>query len=42
MQGEIDWKLIGEFASIPDSRIVHLNYNKHELTIVRCQGLYES
>ena len=34
MQGEIDWKLIEEFAAIPDSRIVHLNYNKHELTII--------
>lgn len=32
MQGDIDWPLISEFASIPDSRIVHLNYNKHELT----------
>ena len=35
MQGEIDWKLIEEgFAAIPNSRIVHLNYNKHELTIL--------
>jgi len=32
MQGEIDWPLIQKFAEIPDSRIVHLNYNKHELT----------
>ena len=32
MQGEIDWPLINEFASIPNSRILHLNYNKHELT----------
>lgn len=32
MQGEIDWPLINEFASIPDSKIIHLNYNKHELT----------
>ena len=38
MQGEIDWKLIDEeFAAIPNSRIVHLNYNKHELTIlIKC------
>lgn len=32
MQGEIDWPLISQFASIPNSRIIHLNYNKHELT----------
>jgi len=32
MQGEIDWPLIQQFANIPGSRIVHLNYNKHELT----------
>jgi predicted esterase YcpF (UPF0227 family) len=28
----IDEPLIQEFADIPGSRIVHLNYNKHELT----------
>lgn len=32
MQGEIDWPLIKQFSSIPDSKVVHLNYNKHELT----------
>ncbi|MCQ2591438.1 MAG: SAM-dependent methyltransferase [Treponema sp.] len=32
MQGEIDWPLISEFEAIPGSKIVHLNYNKHELT----------
>lgn len=32
MQGEINWPLIQKFADIPDSIIVHLNYNKHELT----------
>ena len=32
MQGEINWPLIQEFADIPGSRIMHLNYNKHELT----------
>ncbi|MCF0241742.1 MAG: SAM-dependent methyltransferase [Treponema sp.] len=38
MQGEIDWQMIDEkFAVIPNSRIVHLNYNKHELTIlIKC------
>lgn len=32
MQGEINWPLIRQFADIPNSKIVHLNYNKHELT----------
>lgn len=32
MQGEINWPLIDEFKKINGSRIVHLNYNKHELT----------
>ncbi|MBO5236641.1 MAG: SAM-dependent methyltransferase [Spirochaetaceae bacterium] len=32
MQGKTDWSLIGEFENIPNSRILHLNYNKHELT----------
>lgn len=32
MQGEINWPLIQQFADIPNSKIVHLNYNKHELT----------
>lgn len=34
MQGAVNWPLIGEFAAIPNSKIVHLNYNKHELTIL--------
>ena len=36
MQGEIDWKLIQEFEAIPNSRIFHLHYNKHELTWIHC------
>lgn len=32
MQGQINWPLIQQFADIPGSKIVHLNYNKHELT----------
>lgn len=32
MQGAIDWSLVQKFASIPDSKVVHLCYNKHELT----------
>ena len=37
MQGEINWPLIEEFASIPDSKIVHLNYNKHERTFMHVE-----
>ena len=36
MQGQIDWELIAQFAQIPNSHIVHLNYNKHELTFLSC------
>ncbi|HZK19973.1 MAG TPA: SAM-dependent methyltransferase [Treponemataceae bacterium] len=32
MQGEINWGTIAHFANIRHSRIVHLNYNKHEFT----------
>lgn len=32
MQGDIDWDTISQFAAIPNSCIVHLSYNKHELT----------
>lgn len=34
MQGEADWSLIKKFGEIENARIVHLNYNKHELTIM--------
>jgi len=37
MQGAINWPLIQEFADIPESKIVHLNYNKHELTWIHTQ-----
>ncbi|MCQ2594902.1 MAG: SAM-dependent methyltransferase [Treponemataceae bacterium] len=36
MQGETDWNLIEDFAQIPDSKVLHLNYNKHELTWMHC------
>ena len=36
MQGEIDWNLIQKFEAIPNSRIFHLHYNKHELTWIHC------
>lgn len=32
LQGEDNWPVIEKFAAIPNSRILHLNYNKHELT----------
>lgn len=35
MQGAIDWNLVAQFAAIPHSRVLHLNYNKHELTWIR-------
>ena len=38
MQGEIHWKLIQEFEAIPNSRIFHLHYNKHELTWIHCHS----
>lgn len=38
MQGKINWPLVEKFASIPDSRVVHLNYNKHELTFIHCSS----
>ena len=37
MQGNVDWELVSRFAAIPNSRVLHLNYNKHELTFISCQ-----
>lgn len=37
MQGEIDYEIVSKFATIPNSRVVHLNYNKHELTWIHCE-----
>lgn len=37
MQGKTDWNLISRFEEIPGSRILHLNYNKHELTWIRTE-----
>lgn len=34
MQGAIHWETIAKFEQVPHSKIVHLNYNKHELTIM--------
>lgn len=36
MQGGIDWQAAEQFQSIPNSLVVHLNYNKHELTWIHC------
>lgn len=38
MQGEIDWALVEKFANIPNSKVVHLCYNKHELTWMHCKA----
>ncbi|NLM00300.1 MAG: SAM-dependent methyltransferase [Treponema sp.] len=32
LQGEENWEIIERFAAIPNSRVLHLNYNKHEFT----------
>ena len=37
MQGEINWDTVKAFANIPNSIVVHLNYNKHELTWIHCE-----
>ena len=37
MQGAVDWNLFSRFAAIPRSRVLHLNYNKHELTFIVCR-----
>jgi len=37
MQGAVDWDLVSRFAAIPKSRVVHLNYNKHELTFIHAE-----
>ncbi len=37
MQGKNDWNLIRRFEEIPGSRILHLNYNKHELTWIHTE-----
>ena len=37
MQGETDWDVIREFDNIPDSCVLHLNYNKHELTWIHVE-----
>ena len=32
MQGETNWETIKAFDALPGSKVIHLNYNKHELT----------
>lgn len=34
-QGETDHEIIKKFAAIPDSKLMHLYHNKHELTWIR-------
>jgi 23S rRNA (cytidine2498-2'-O)-methyltransferase len=35
MQGEPDRETTSRFAAIPGSKVVHLHYNKHELTWIK-------
>ena len=37
MQGEINWEIVKQFEEIPSSKVVHLNYNKHELTFIHVE-----
>lgn len=37
LQGKCDYALISRFEEIPQSRVLHLNYNKHELTFIHCE-----
>ena len=39
MQGSVNWSLVNDFASIPGSKVVHLGYNKHELTFIHCSDI---
>lgn len=32
LQGVTDWQIIEKFIAVPQSRLLHLNYNKHEFT----------
>lgn len=34
LQGTVDWRQLAQFTELPNSRVVHLNYNKHELTFL--------
>ncbi len=38
MQGAIDWQLVKKFKDIPGSHVVHLHYNKHELTWIHTEN----
>ncbi len=38
MQGQIDWKIAEMFEAIPNSKVLHLNYNKHELTWIHVES----
>lgn len=37
MQGGTNWETVQAFADIPGSRVIHLNYNKHEFTWIHSQ-----
>jgi len=36
-QGDESYEVAKQFAEIPGSRLVHLGYNKHELTWIKCK-----
>lgn len=36
LHGKCDFSLISHFEEIPQSRVLHLNYNRHELTFIHC------
>lgn len=38
-QGNADFAIIDEFLKIPNSRIVHLYHNKHEVMVIRLRSL---
>ncbi|MDR2842417.1 MAG: hypothetical protein LBV52_04380 [Spirochaetaceae bacterium] len=38
MQGDCDFETVKKFAAIPDSKVIHLYHNKHELTWIKQEG----
>ena len=37
-QGESDYSMAHKFAGVPDSRVLHLHHNKHELTWIKLKS----
>ncbi len=40
-QGETDFKTLKKFQNIPNSKVIHLFHNKHELTWIKTRGTNE-